>query len=274
MLSRPLTIVILVIFAILSADFVESSAQAGLLKNGVRPGDRSKMHIVRRPGRGTRQRILRPGERQSVTRPAQTGRVRRGQQHGWFWNEHEAALRAANIDRWLGAIGTMAKRRAAGSQIVSTQTIRALVANHGDEIAQAADRHRVSPLLVVAVIAIESNGKATAVSPKGAQGLMQLIPATAKRFGVTDSFDTAQNINAGAAYLSWLLAEFQNDVLLALAGYNAGENAVKRHKGVPPYTETRDYVAKVMDAVTAARGLCSAPVNSPLVDCAWTVPSG
>lgn len=274
MLSRPLTIVILVIFAILSGDFLESSAEAGRLKNGVRPGDRSKMHIVRRPGRNTRQRILRPGERKSVTRPARTSRVRRGQQHGWFWKEHEAALRAANINRWLGAIGTMAKRRATGTEIVSTGTIRSLVASHGEEIARAADRHRVSPLLVVAVIAIESNGKATAVSPKGAQGLMQLIPATAKRFGVTDSFDTAQNINAGAAYLSWLLAEFQNDVLLALAGYNAGENAVKRHKGVPPYTETRDYVAKVMDAVTAAQGLCTTPVNSPLTDCSWTVPSG
>ena len=99
--------------------------------------------------------------------------------------------------------------------------------------------------LVLAVIQAESGFNSRARSPKNAQGLMQLIPATAERFGVTDIMDPIQNLHGGMAYLRWLLAFFQGDVRLALAGYNAGEKAVERYKGVPPYAETRAYVAKI-----------------------------
>ncbi len=127
----------------------------------------------------------------------------------------------------------------------------------------------MSEVLLLAVIAVESAGRARAVSPKGAKGLMQLIPATARRFGVADSFDPAQTILGGAAYLDWLLERFGGDAILALAGYNAGEGAIERHKGVPPYNETRDYVVKVFDALAAAKDLCRTPADTPRRTCGW-----
>jgi soluble lytic murein transglycosylase-like protein len=101
---------------------------------------------------------------------------------------------------------------------------------------------------------VESNYDPNAVSPKGAQGLMQLIPATARRFGVSDAFNPSDNIQGGARYLKHLLELYKGDESLALAAYNAGEGAVSRYGGVPPYPETQDYVAKVRQrlAVTAA----------------------
>ncbi len=99
--------------------------------------------------------------------------------------------------------------------------------------------------LVLAVIRAESNFNPKALSPKNAHGLMQLIPATAKRFGVKDIWDPLQNIRGGMAYLRWLLDNFEGNEKLALAGYNAGENAVLRYRGIPPYAETRNYVRKV-----------------------------
>jgi hypothetical protein len=112
-------------------------------------------------------------------------------------------------------------------------------------IEAAADLHQLSPGLIKAVIAVESEFDRWAVSSKGAQGLMQLMPFTARRFGVTDAFDARQNIFAGTQYLRILLDLFQGDLDLALAGYNAGENAVRRYGGIPPYRETQRYVQKV-----------------------------
>jgi soluble lytic murein transglycosylase-like protein len=111
-------------------------------------------------------------------------------------------------------------------------------------IDEAAKNFDVSPLLVDSVIQVESNYNPLAVSPKGAQGLMQLMPATAQRFGVTDSFDPKQNIEAGVRYLKFLQDAFQDD-RLAIAAYNAGEKAVAKYGDVPPYRETINYVAKV-----------------------------
>lgn len=104
----------------------------------------------------------------------------------------------------------------------------------------------LQPALVMAVIDAESGFNPQARSPKDAQGLMQLIPATAERFGVRDPYDPVQNLQGGMAYLRWLLAYFQGDVRLTLAGYNAGEQAVVRHGGIPPYAETRAYVDKII----------------------------
>ena len=111
-------------------------------------------------------------------------------------------------------------------------------------VADAAKNFDVNPLLVDSVIQVESNYNPFAVSPKGAQGLMQLMPGTAQRFGVTDSFDPKQNIEAGVRYLKFLQDTFQDD-RLAIAAYNAGEKAVAKYKDVPPYPETVSYVAKV-----------------------------
>ena len=113
------------------------------------------------------------------------------------------------------------------------------------EIRAASRRYGVEEAVVRAIIHAESAYRPHVVSPKNAQGLMQLIPATAKRFGVRDAFDPAQNIDGGVQYLAFLLKRYQNDLTLAAAAYNAGEGAVDRFKGVPPYKETRNYVVRV-----------------------------
>lgn len=112
-------------------------------------------------------------------------------------------------------------------------------------IEDSSRRHGVSPDLVKAIVRVESDFEPRAISEKGCRGLMQLLPDTARRFGVADIDDPSQNIEGGVKYLRFLLDYFKNDLALALAGYNAGENAVTRYKGVPPYPETRDYVKKV-----------------------------
>lgn len=112
-------------------------------------------------------------------------------------------------------------------------------------VKQLAPRYAIDPQLVLALIAAESGFDARAVSPKNAQGLMQLIPETAARFGVKSVFDPSDNIRGGLAYLRWLMAFFKGEVSLVLAAYNAGEGAVERYKGIPPYAETRVYVARI-----------------------------
>jgi len=129
---------------------------------------------------------------------------------------------------------------------------------YDSHIEAAASVYGVAAELVRAVIRAESEFDAYAVSSKGAQGLMQLMPATARRFGVTDPFDARQNIFAGTQFLRLLLDLFDGDVALALAGYNAGENAVLRYKGIPPYRETRGYVKKVQ-AYLGSSAAASAP---------------
>jgi hypothetical protein len=110
---------------------------------------------------------------------------------------------------------------------------------------QLAPRYEVDPKLVLAVISVESGFNVRARSPKNAQGLMQLIPETAQRFRVKNVYDPAENIKGGMAYLQWLLAFFKGNVSLVAAGYNAGERAVERHRGIPPYPETREYVRRI-----------------------------
>ena len=112
-------------------------------------------------------------------------------------------------------------------------------------IAKYANKYTISVALIKSIITAESCFNAKAVSPKGAQGLMQLMPETAERFGVTDSFDTDANIRGGTRYLKFLLEYFEDDLLDAIAAYNSGEGTVKKYKGIPPYKETREYVSKV-----------------------------
>jgi hypothetical protein len=115
----------------------------------------------------------------------------------------------------------------------------------------AARRHSLDPDLVQAVVAVESGFRPDAVSPKGAQGLMQLMPYTARALGVKDSFDPAANLDGGTRYLRALIKRYGGDVTRALAAYNAGEGAVARHGGVPPYPETLAYVRKVLERAKA-----------------------
>jgi soluble lytic murein transglycosylase-like protein len=113
-----------------------------------------------------------------------------------------------------------------------------------------APQYSIDPALVIALIRVESKFDGTAVSPKNAQGLMQLIPATASRFGVKNAFDIVDNLKGGLAYLRWLMSYFKGDVALVLAAYNAGEQAVERYGGIPPYRETREYVKQITAVYT------------------------
>ena len=114
------------------------------------------------------------------------------------------------------------------------------------QIDEVAARHRVPPRLVAAVIAVESEFNPRAVSRRGAQGLMQLMPATAAHLDVQDSFDTRENIEGGVRHLRVLMDRYRNDLPLVLAAYNAGDTAVLAYRGVPPYRETRQYVIRVL----------------------------
>jgi hypothetical protein len=129
------------------------------------------------------------------------------------------------------------KPRPQGTSAVSGQLDRT--------VQRIARQNQLSPQLIHSVIQVESNYDPYAVSPKGALGLMQLIPSTARRFGVSDVFDPADNIQGGARYLKYLLELYKGDKALALAAYNAGEGAVARYGGVPPFPETRNYVSQV-----------------------------
>jgi len=121
--------------------------------------------------------------------------------------------------------------------------IRSRAESYEAQLAAAAAKYRVDPRLLWTVVFLESRFRPDVVSPKGARGLMQLIPATAARFGVQDSFDSRQNIDGGAHYLRFLLDLFDGDVSLTMAAYNAGEGAVIRYgRHIPPYRETQDYV--------------------------------
>ena len=113
---------------------------------------------------------------------------------------------------------------------------------------ETAQRHRIDPALVKAVIEAESGWNPRAVSPKGALGLMQLIPGTAQRFGVADPFNPEQNLDAGVRYLRTLLERYNGNLDLSLAAYNAGERAVDRFRGVPSFRETRSYVQRVTES--------------------------
>lgn len=131
------------------------------------------------------------------------------------------------------------------------ETIPADIPQSGDcdldwIIFHAGQREGVDPRFIHAVIQQESNYDPDALSPAGARGLMQLMPGTAKRFDCNDTKDEACNVEAGTKYLAWLLKRFNGDVKLALAGYNAGEGAVDKYQGVPPYPQTQNYVNKIV----------------------------
>ena len=188
--------------------------------------------------------------------------------YAWYWDTVPTAIDAVD-GRFTLAMATLSQ--GPGGKSVSAprlQHMQEIAENYGTAILTATIGTNVSPALVLAVIGIESAGKTDALSSAGAQGLMQLIPATAERFGVTDVTDATQNIKGGVAYLDWLMTHFNNDPLMVLAAYNAGEGAVDANSGIPPYPETRDYVPKVLAAWQVAQGLCLSPpelVTDPCV---------
>ena len=131
-------------------------------------------------------------------------------------------------------------------------------------INEAAARHHVDPNLVRALVKVESNFNPRAVSSKGAMGLMQLMPATARMYAVRNPFDVAQNVDAGVRHLKGLLDNFKGDVRLSLAAYNAGEGAVQRNGGIPPYTETRNYVKRITNLMAGDSAMRVSSVSLPI----------
>jgi Transglycosylase SLT domain len=194
-----------------------------------------------------------------------------GATYGWFWDKVPVA-QDQPAGRFPLALSTLSQGPG-GAQVNAPrlQHMQQIANTYGVEILKATIGTEVSPALVLAVIGIESGGRHDAVSSAGAAGLMQLIPATAARFGVSDSKDPVQNIKGGVAYLDWLMKRFDRDPLMVLAAYNAGEGAVEANKGIPPYAETRDYVPKVLAAWQVAQGLCQSPPELVTDPCVFKV---
>src|SRR6056297_2343746 len=225
-----------------------------------------------------REKAPKPGERRKplvqITPEDNAGAIRSAPKadtppqqarHGWFWEAVPWQIGTDATTR-LAAATKHLSRPPEGKGVAAPrlQAIQKVARENGAHILRATIGTRVSPALVLAVIAVESSGAPDAVSSAGAQGLMQLMPETAARFGVADVFEAGDNIRGGVAYLDWLIGEFGGDVLLALAGYNAG---------VPPFAETRDYIPKVLAAYEVARGLCKTRPDLITDACALTLAS-
>lgn len=191
----------------------------------------------------------------------------------WFWREIPPAATGDDASKTSRAIEVVRKAKGGRGRLASTTTRARRISDKWRlEIDRAARRARVSEALLIAVILVESGGNPRAVSPAGAQGLAQLMPGTARRYGVTNSFDPQDNLQGGAKYLSDLLRLYRGDLVLTLAAYNAGEGAVARYNGVPPYSETRAYVPKVLSAFIAASTLCREPPRNARRRCALPRP--
>ncbi len=171
-------------------------------------------------------------------------------------NTMRAARSAAvEVQQYLGMSGVSVPKLPASSQAAANGAVRtdSTTAEVDAAIEQAAQRHHVDPSLVRAVVKVESNFNPRAVSPKGAMGLMQLMPGTARELAVSNPFDPQQNVDAGVRHLKGLLESYGGDVPLTLAAYNAGAKAVARNRGVPPYRETRDYVKRITEIYGSGR---------------------
>lgn len=185
----------------------------------------------------------------------------------WFWAEVSPSLAASGPGRLAKALAALENGPAISQpRLVDLQNV---ISKYKTEILTATIGTKVSPAFVLSVIMAESSGNKDAESSAGAQGLMQLMPATAERFGATDATDPKENIKAGVAFLDFLMDRFDGDPVLVLAAYNAGENAISLYEGVPPYDETRGYVPKVLSAWRVARALCQTPPELVSDGCAF-----
>lgn len=193
----------------------------------------------------------------------------------WFWQNVSWDMSASGPGRLADGLSALNAAPAdARFHGPSLQALSDIARAHGSNILRETVGTQVSPALVLALISVESGGRPEVVSHAGAQGLMQLMPATAARFSVSNSLDPMQNIRGGVAYLDWLMGTFDNDPILVLAGYNAGEGSVREHGGVPPFSETRAYVPKVLAAWNVARGLCVTPPELMTDGCVFAVDGG
>ena len=194
--------------------------------------------------------IYRPAEPKPVAEAPKTKRVRRNGRWVTVPVTPTASSRARNTASPSDGLAARESANALRLRMGSNSNLKGFTtgnALHDSYIVQASLKYRIDPMLIYAQMHQESAFKIRATSHKGASGLMQLMPATARRFGVTSIYDPKQNIEAGVRYMRWLLDFFDQDVVLALAGYNAGEGAVlKFGRRVPPYRETQEYVRRIV----------------------------
>ncbi|MFV2002584.1 MAG: lytic transglycosylase domain-containing protein [Paracoccaceae bacterium] len=192
--------------------------------------------------------------------------------YGWFWREVSPSLASTAPGRLEAAVLQLANEPSGnGVAAPRLDVMLDIITQYGNDILRATVGTQVSPALVLAVIGVESGGRPEVISDRGAAGLMQLVPATAQRFGVGDILNASDNITGGVAYLDWLMTNFDRDPVLVLAAYNAGETAVRRHEGVPPFDETRAYVPRVLAAWVVARALCLTPPELATDGCVFAV---
>ena len=174
---------------------------------------------------------------------------------GYMLARNDAPTAAMQIDPAAAPTTGTPIRRTARASAPAPVPVRVIRQPYSDLVARVALEQKVDAALLHAVVAVESGYNPRALSPKGARGLMQLMPGTAARFGVKDSWNPLQNLRGGARYLRHLLAVFNNNLNLALAAYNAGEGAViDSGRAIPPYPETRQYVPRVLERYEYYRG--------------------
>ena len=174
--------------------------------------------------------------------------IRNGSLHPGRLNRFSNAIVPPKKERIAAASASPGSSMGADAGDTTVADSQALIA---DSIKNAARKYNLSEKLIESVIQAESNFQVDAVSPAGAQGLMQLMPATAKALGVDDPFDVGQNIDGGAGYLRRMLDRFKGDVRLALAAYNAGPGTVEKYNGNVPYRETQNYIERVLKGISA-----------------------
>jgi len=259
-----------VIAATLTGCVVFGAANVALA-DGPKPFPEFTFKRVKVPTGGAARRItvqIDPAAEQPTPEQDTTETAAKPSGYDWYWAEVSPSLSATAPGRLQKAVLQTGKGPVPSPRLQSLQQI---LGKYGPQILTSTIGTKVSPALVLAVMSIESTGRAEAVSTAGATGLMQLMPDTASRFGVVDITDPTDNIRGGVAYLDWLMGEFDGDPILVLASYNAGENAIKRYEGVPPFAETRAYVPKVLAAWAVARGLCLTPPELISDGCAFSM---
>ena len=249
----------------------QSSAQGDFTfrRVGVPPPGTSRFITVQITPQAPRPPSAPPAAGEAVADAGGAGPTNAGTE--WFWDAISPKLEDSGPGRLEPALAAISSAPGGAVNPPRLQSLQDIARVHGQDILRATIDTRVSPALALAIIAVESAGQGDAVSSSGAQGLMQLMPATAARFGVDDSMITADNIKGGVAYLDWLMGHFDNDPILVIAAYNSGEGSVRDNAGVPPFAETRAYVPKVLAAWEVARGLCQTPPELVSDGCVFAV---